>query len=198
MSSFGALFGTFIFGILTASTGSKRAMTLLAFPVIAYWLLVHFGDSFYYLIAARFVTGWTVGGIQSAVALYVAEISTDSIRGRLSSIMPLARNLGVLIGYIVGAVVEYEHRSYIFVFFPIMYIFWLYALPNTPQYYAQRENYSVNRTRDIVCYLDFDSSVTLYYLIVKLIVLSTLFRKQRVLSCIIKAVVGEMNANDHF
>lgn len=77
MSSCGALVGTFIFGVLTASMGSKRAMTLLAFPVVAYWLLVHFGDSFYYLTAARFVTGWTVGGIQSGVALYVAEISDD-------------------------------------------------------------------------------------------------------------------------
>lgn len=77
MSSGGALVGTFIFGVLSAVMGSKRSMTLMAFPVIAYWLLVHFGDSFYHIIAARFITGWTVGGIQSGVALYVAEISND-------------------------------------------------------------------------------------------------------------------------
>lgn len=77
MSSVGALVGTFIFGIMSAQMGSKRAMTFLAFPVITYWLLVHFGDSFYYLIAARFITGWTVGGMQSGVALYVSEISND-------------------------------------------------------------------------------------------------------------------------
>lgn len=77
MSSFGALIGTFIFGILSAQMDSKRAMVFLAFPVLAYWLLVYFGDSFYYLIIARFVVGWTVGGMQSGVALYVAEISND-------------------------------------------------------------------------------------------------------------------------
>lgn len=71
-------------------------------------------------------------------------ILSFSIRGRLGAFTPLARNLGVLIGYIVGAIVEYQHRSYIFIFFPIMYIFWLNALPNTPQYYMHREHYSVN------------------------------------------------------
>lgn len=77
MSSVGALVGTFIFGIMSAHLGSKRAMTFLAFPVIIYWVLVHFGDAFYYLIAGRFIAGLTVGGMQSGVALYVAEISND-------------------------------------------------------------------------------------------------------------------------
>lgn len=144
MSSLGAIVGTFIFGIMSSQMGSKRAMTFLALPVIAYWALVHFGDAFYYLIAARFITGWTVGGMQSGVALYVAEISNDNIRGRLGSITPLARNVGVLIGYVVGAVVQYEHRPYIFVFFPVMYLFWLYSLPNTPQYYLHKEDYQVS------------------------------------------------------
>lgn len=67
-----------------------------------------------------------------------------SIRGRLGSITPLARNVGVLIGYTVGAVVEYEQRPFIFVFFPVMYLFWLYSLPNTPQHYLHRGDYQVS------------------------------------------------------
>lgn len=76
--------------------GSKRAMTFLAFPAIAYWILVKFGNTFYYLLLARFITGWTVGGMQSGVALYVAEISNDNIRGRLGSITPLGKSFFVL------------------------------------------------------------------------------------------------------
>lgn len=72
-----------------------------------------------------------------------------SIRGRLGSITPLARNFGVLIGYVVGAVVEYEQRPYIFVFFPIMYLFWLHSLPNTPQYYLRKEDYQVSCSKVI-------------------------------------------------
>ncbi|XP_055304279.1 uncharacterized protein LOC129569467 [Sitodiplosis mosellana] len=141
MSSVGAIVGTFVFGVMSVMIGSKRVMTYLAFPLIAYWVLVHFGNTYYHLFLARASAGLTVGGMQSVVALYVSEISNDNIRGRLGSITPLARNVGVLIGYTAGAVIEYEKRPYIFVFFPIMYLFWLYSLPNTPQYYLHKGDY---------------------------------------------------------
>lgn len=69
-----------------------------------------------------------------------------SVRGRLGSITPLARNVGVLIGYIIGAGVDYEYRPYIFVFFPIVYLLSVYTLPNTPKYYMQHDTYAVNKT----------------------------------------------------
>lgn len=69
-----------------------------------------------------------------------------SVRGRLGSILPLARNIGVLIGYTVGATVRYEYRPYIFIVFPVIYLISVYTLPNTPQYYLQRENVEVFRT----------------------------------------------------
>lgn len=105
------------------------------------------------------------------------SIFAFSIRGRLGSFTPLARNFGVLIGYIVGAVVEYEHRSYIFVFFPIMYVIWLYALPNTPQYYMHRENYSVSKCEFVS---NQGHSLSPSFLVV---------RKPKLLSCITKAAV---------
>lgn len=77
MSSIGALVGTFIFGFMASQIGPKRSMSFLAFPPITYWILVRFGNTFYYLLAARFITGWTLGGIQSVIALYVSEISND-------------------------------------------------------------------------------------------------------------------------
>lgn len=83
MTSLGSIAGTFAFGFLTILMGTKRAMTYLAFPVIAYWMLIHFGDTFYYHIVARFIAGWTVGGIQSGVALYVADISNDRYQRKI-------------------------------------------------------------------------------------------------------------------
>lgn len=136
---------------------SKRAMSFLAFPAITYWILVRFGNTFYCLLAARFITGWTVGGMQSGVALYVSEISNDSIRGRLGSITPLSRNIGVLIGYVAGATVEFENRPYIFVFFPIMFLIWLYSLPNTPLHYIQTEQFEVSFFNSIFCILRFNT-----------------------------------------
>lgn len=57
--------------------GSKRATELLALPAIAVWLFIHFGDTFYCILIARFFVGLCGGGFQSGVVLYVSEISND-------------------------------------------------------------------------------------------------------------------------
>ncbi|XP_031631808.1 sugar transporter ERD6-like 8 [Contarinia nasturtii] len=77
MNSVGAIASTFITGIFSAFWGSKRAMTLLAYPAIAFWLLIYFGDSFYHILLARFATGLTGGLLQSGIVLFIAEISDD-------------------------------------------------------------------------------------------------------------------------
>lgn len=88
--------------------------------------------------------GLTAGGVQSGIIIYVSEISNDRIRGRLGSITPLARNVGVLIAYIVGATVEYDIIPAILIYIPIFYMVFLFFLPNTPQYHLQTENIKVN------------------------------------------------------
>lgn len=77
MNSVGALCGTFISGLISAFMGSKRAMTFIAYPSIAFWLLIHFGDTFYHILLARFFCGLTGGGFQSGIVLYVSEIAND-------------------------------------------------------------------------------------------------------------------------
>lgn len=59
------LVGTFVAGIMSAVMGAKRAMTWVAYPAIAFWILIYFGDSIGYILAARFCTGLTGGGFQS-------------------------------------------------------------------------------------------------------------------------------------
>lgn len=59
--------------------------------------LIYFGDSYYYILASRVCTGLTAGGVQSTIILYISEISSNHIRGRLASFSQLSRNFGVLI-----------------------------------------------------------------------------------------------------
>lgn len=77
ISSIGSLIGIFIFGGLSSMLGCKRAMIFLGLPSITFWILVHFGDTFYHLLFARCTMGLTASGIQSGIILYVSEISND-------------------------------------------------------------------------------------------------------------------------
>ncbi|XP_031622895.1 facilitated trehalose transporter Tret1-like [Contarinia nasturtii] len=141
MSSVGSVLGTFICGFLSALFGCKKAMIFLAFPTTIFWLLIHFGDTFYKILIARLIGGITGGGMQAGVALFVSEISNDNMRGRLGAFTPLARNIGVMLSFIAGAIVEYQYWPYIFIFIPIIYLILLLLLPNTPQHYIEREEF---------------------------------------------------------
>lgn len=67
-----------------------------------------------------------------------------SVRGRLGSILPLARNSGILIAFIAGALIKYEHRPYVFIFIPIIYLVWVFFLPNSPQFYLKNNKFQVS------------------------------------------------------
>lgn len=73
----GAFFGTAFYAGLTTIIGNKQSMLLIAIPSAMHWILIYFGNNPYHLYAARFVTGWAGGGIQTAIVLYISEIAND-------------------------------------------------------------------------------------------------------------------------
>lgn len=66
-----------------------------------------------------------------------------SNRGRLGSFPQLARNIGILISYIVGAYVDYKYVPCIFIALPIIFGVLFVALPNTPLFYLQKNQIQV-------------------------------------------------------
>ncbi|XP_055295469.1 facilitated trehalose transporter Tret1-like [Sitodiplosis mosellana] len=138
INSIGAICGTFSTGLLTTFIGCKRAMLLLSVPSILFWALILIGDTYYHVLVARIFTGWTGGGIQTTLILFTSEIANNNVRGRLGCYTPLARNIGILTAYILGAFVSYYTVPCIFVIVPILFVISFTFLPNTPQYHLLR------------------------------------------------------------
>lgn len=90
--------------------------------------------------------GFTAGGIQCGIIVYVSEISNDGLRGRLCSLTPVARNFGILLSYIVCSIIDHDYdvTPSIFIYFPIIYMVCLFYLPNTPQYHLSEGNFEVS------------------------------------------------------
>lgn len=162
INNLGALIGILTFGFITNFIGCKRSMIFLAFPSAAFWLLIYFGNTYYQLLFARCLAGITGGGINTTTLLFVSEIANDkwvtydfdklvwfiglttfSIRGKLGSLATLSRNTGVLIMFIVGAVVDYHSVPCIFILFPVVYLILFSLLPNTPQFYLLKGDLQV-------------------------------------------------------
>lgn len=68
-----------------------------------------------------------------------------SIRGRLGSVSHLARNIGILIAYISGTLLEYNIIPRIFVALPIIFGICFSFFPNTPQFHLQKGNEQVSK-----------------------------------------------------
>lgn len=66
------------------------------------WGLKLYSSEIWALITARAIVGLGVSGAYVVTPLYIKEISEDSIRGTLGSLVVLAQNLGNLFVYLLG------------------------------------------------------------------------------------------------
>lgn len=77
INGIGSLIGILTFGSLTSFMGCKRTMLFLICPSLAFWFLIYYGDLYIHILVARFLVGWTAGGIETTTVLYVSEISNN-------------------------------------------------------------------------------------------------------------------------
>lgn len=71
------LFGSLFFGFFATKFGSRYGVMLLSAPIISFWLLILFGNKFYEIVLAKCIVGFTSGGSQSCIMLFISEISND-------------------------------------------------------------------------------------------------------------------------
>lgn len=73
----GSLLSSMSYGFIISWIGSKRALVSATVPLIIFWLLIHFGTNFYWILSARFISGVTSGAVYLALVLYSAEVAND-------------------------------------------------------------------------------------------------------------------------
>lgn len=88
--------------------------------------------------------------VQKEIVRQYSKISpffcTHRIRGRLGSFAPFLRNVGTLIGYILGTNVKYEYVPLINLIIPFLFGILFMGLPNTPRYYLHKGKIQVRKT----------------------------------------------------
>lgn len=78
------------------------------------------------------------------VPMYVKEISQDSIRGVLGSLLVLSQNLGVLFMYVIGAYLDYYTVQWAVLGIPIVAAVLMLKAPETPVYLVKRGKINVS------------------------------------------------------
>ncbi|MFZ4115472.1 MAG: sugar porter family MFS transporter [Chthoniobacterales bacterium] len=95
----GAVFGTFISGILSKQLGRKKTMLVSAFIFVIGSLYCSISTSAHELIGARFLLGIAVGVASFTAPLYLSEISPQRVRGSMISMYQLMITIGIMLAY---------------------------------------------------------------------------------------------------
>ncbi|XP_055608948.1 facilitated trehalose transporter Tret1-like isoform X2 [Uranotaenia lowii] len=141
MANLGAAAVCFPIGILMKMIGRKWAMLTMALPLILGWLLIIFASNVAMMMVGRFFLGVGGGAFCISAPTYTAEIAQASIRGTMGSFFQLLVTVGILFVYAVGAGVSVQVLSIICGVIPIAFAAIFFFMPESPQYYVEKERY---------------------------------------------------------
>ena len=100
--SIGALPGTLISGFLMTWIGQKKLL-LLAIPLeIIGWLGKAFAYNLLTLQLSRLLLDFSHGLVNNTVYNYITEITHSSLRGRMTALIDISRQMGILYVFAIG------------------------------------------------------------------------------------------------
>src|SRR5947209_9708042 len=100
----GAMIGAALAGRLSDVLGRRRLIIIAAVVFIAGALVCAFAPTVSVLVAGRVVLGLAVGSAALVVPLYLSEIAPTEIRGAITSLNQLMIVSGILLAFIVNAI----------------------------------------------------------------------------------------------
>ncbi|KAG5332673.1 TRET1 protein, partial [Acromyrmex heyeri] len=123
----------------------KRLGYILVVPIIIAWLLIMFATEHMHIYASRALSGISGATTFFVIPNYVSEISCDSIRGMLASILILSVNAGILMAYILGGVMSFRALPVAVIAIILLYLVTFVFMPESPLYLVRR-----NRTHEAI------------------------------------------------
>lgn len=104
--NFTAALGTIIAGHTADKYGRKFTVALTCWLFLAGTACMTLAPSYGYLLLGRIVCGLGVGVAVVVAPVFISEVAPTEVRGQLNSVFDVAINGGILVGYIVGFLVQ--------------------------------------------------------------------------------------------
>ncbi|KAJ9588984.1 hypothetical protein L9F63_017719 [Diploptera punctata] len=138
--------GCLMIGGLLDQVGRRRSMMLLNVPAILGWVLIattseHQHLFFYQIYAGRLLTGIATGMASTPATVYLSEVADRNLRGALVTWTSIGISLGILIVYILGAILQENWRvvAGLSICFPALSIICIWLLvPESPVWLASK------------------------------------------------------------
>lgn len=131
----GAVISPFIAGYAADKFGRKKTLVAAVVPFIISFLMCAYGKIAAVFMISRFLNGLGTGAVFTVLPMYMAEISEDSVRGALGSLMQLFITFGLLFSYAIGPYTTISHFNFACVIPALLFIFIFFMyVPESPYY----------------------------------------------------------------
>lgn len=129
---------TVLLSLIPDQFSRKRFGYMLTLPIMISWLLITLATEHSCIYASRILSGIAGAGIFFLVSNYVSEISCDSIRGILASILIFSLNSGILIAYILGGIISFRVFPVVIIALAVLYFVTFIFMPESPVYLVRQ------------------------------------------------------------
>lgn len=128
----GAIAGAVPAGPMADKLGRKKSLLLLSVPFLLSWAVIVGTSALWLIYAARFVVGIGVGASCVLVPTYVSEIAETSTRGTLGALFQLFLTVGIVVAFILGALISYTAFAVICGLLAVVFLGTFIFMPESP------------------------------------------------------------------
>ncbi|XP_049847637.1 facilitated trehalose transporter Tret1-like [Schistocerca gregaria] len=138
INSLTMLVGVFGAGYSVDIIGRKKLVLASAVPLLAWWLMVAFSDSYGMLLAARAIGSIGGGLISTVMPMYLCEVADPDIRGVLVAIHLVLMQMGTLFIYCIGPYLPIPVVAGICASVPVIFFIAFIWMPESPYFLLSR------------------------------------------------------------
>lgn len=114
--------------------GRRKTLLFSVIPIISGWCLIALSNSYYMILAGRFITGSAVGVLGAPAMIYIAETAEPNLRSLLIGAPAFSYTNGILLIYILGSNLEWRLVAWLSLVLPIIAAVSLFLIPETPSW----------------------------------------------------------------
>ncbi|XP_049828315.1 facilitated trehalose transporter Tret1-like [Schistocerca gregaria] len=138
INSLTMLVGIFAAGFAVDRVGRKKLLLAAAVPLLVWWLMVAFAESFGMLLAARSIGSLSGGLINTVMPMYLSEIADADIRGTIITVHNVLTDTGSLLIYCLGPYLSITNAAAICAILPVIFFITFVWMPESPYFLLMR------------------------------------------------------------
>ncbi|XP_066590321.1 facilitated trehalose transporter Tret1-like isoform X2 [Prorops nasuta] len=118
--------------------GRKGTLIVGTVPKVASWLLIGFAGDTGLLLLGRCLAGIGCGVTYAVMPMYLGEISSTRSRGPLGTLLAVLLNIGMLLIYVLGLILDRFQVAMMAVCLPIVFLLSFIWLPETSVFLTKK------------------------------------------------------------